>query len=98
FRLDIENVPLINDAGRDVAASDQVAQPLRGIGVVFVVISARHHMSPDALKFGLKTHQRMRISTACSSVSAIAQGTPSRWQRARKPICGTERTPPGFFI
>lgn len=36
---DIFNAPFVNDAGRDVATSDQFAQPSRGEGVDLVVVS-----------------------------------------------------------
>nr|WP_247888953.1 hypothetical protein [Azospirillum brasilense] len=40
-RLDIGNAPGVDVAGRDVAVSDQLAQPCRRAGVEFVVVGAR---------------------------------------------------------
>ncbi len=39
---DINNAPFVHVARRDVALCDQVAQPLRGVGVVFRIISFSH--------------------------------------------------------
>lgn len=44
--VDILDTPFIHDAWRDVAGVYQVAQPLSGIGVYFVVISGQGFTSP----------------------------------------------------
>jgi len=46
--LDIDNAPLVNFARRDVAGGDQVAQPLRRVGVKLVIVGACH-VRPYAL-------------------------------------------------
>ncbi len=41
-RLDIRNAPVINIAGRNQASGNEVAQPLGGVGIEFVVIGGHH--------------------------------------------------------
>ena len=40
--LDIDNAPFIDIARRDTAGGDQVAQPLRGVGIELVVVGPAH--------------------------------------------------------
>lgn len=63
-RSDIGNAPFVNVAGRDVAGSNQVPQPLRRVGINFVVIGAHGHapFSP--------------FTKAC--ISAASRARPSR--------------------
>ena len=45
---DIQNAPFIHVAGRDVAGGDQVAQPLRCVGVDLVVVGGRHYSATSS--------------------------------------------------
>lgn len=47
--LDIGNAPLVHDAGRDVPRRDQVAQPLRGVGIEFVVVGSHDAAAPSRI-------------------------------------------------
>src|SRR6185312_3819157 len=42
----ILDAPCVHDAGRDVAGVDQVAQPLGGVGVDFVVVNGHGSILP----------------------------------------------------
>jgi hypothetical protein len=62
----IFNAPFVNIAGRNLAGRDQVAQPLRGIGVEFVVV--RGH-SPTLSRAAL--NPRRTAWLASSAITAI---------------------------
>jgi hypothetical protein len=42
---DIFNTPFVNNARRDVPGSNKVTQPLRGVGIKFVVVSGQSKSS-----------------------------------------------------
>ena len=44
FRPNIDDAAFVHDAIRDLAGGDQISQPLRDVGVVFIVISG--HSTP----------------------------------------------------
>lgn len=58
--MNVTDVPLVHDAGRDAPRSDQVAQPLRGVRVVLVVEGAHSAAPTIALLAGVSRQPRPR--------------------------------------
>ena len=60
FRPNIDDAAFVHDAIRDLAGGDQISQPLRGVGVVFIVISG--HSTPP---------NRSSVSTAAAAIGSV---------------------------
>src|ERR1700676_4079677 len=76
---DIFDTPLVNIAGRDKAGGDQVAQPLRSVGVYFVVVCG--HSSSEAPLKGKTT-----IEPNASGASLDCFGKISTWFALTPPV------------
>ena len=92
-RFDINDAPLIDIAWSDVSCSDEIAEPLRGIGIDFVVVGCRHAAFPFVVQartgrgFGCTYAMRQwpaqygRPRTVALPQHTIATPSPSTGQR-----------------
>ncbi len=62
----ILDAPFIHDAGRDEPGVDQVAQPLRGIGVDLVVVRGHGDLSPSSRLEAARTMALLEIDNSTS--------------------------------